>query len=224
MRDLWLRAALGAALILSLSAGVAAQEDDGPRGDTLLWPDVQASIKLRPDVRLLLFGSVRFGRDVSAVVDRRVGAGFTFDLGKYVLLTPFYQYSLAQPTPQRRTREHRFYLDLTLRLPLKGGLTLSDRHRGELRRINGALSGRYRNRLQLERPVVIHDYKFTPYLAGELNYDGRFHAWNRNRIYLGARLPVREQVTLDSYYMRQHDGRARPGFLHVVGVIVRLDF
>jgi hypothetical protein len=171
---------------------------------------------LRPRITLNLFGTLRAGRNISAVTDKQIAAGLNFNLGKYLSVGPNYRYLSSN-------REHRFYVDLTLRVPLRFGLLLSDRHRGELRDVSGVVFGRYRNRLQIERAFTIHDHKITPYLSGEMNYDGRFHAWVRNRIFVGARLPVQKHLTLDSYYARQHDGRSRPGYLHIIGMIFRVE-
>jgi len=223
MHKIWLRVMLWAVLIIGGSSAAFAQHSDDLRGDTQLWPDLQLSIKLRPQISANFYGTIRMGRNISTATDAQIGAGLSFRLGKYLSLSPNYRYLFAHPTPVRYTREHRFFVDLTVRVPLRFGFAVSDRHRGDLRDINGVISGRYRNRLQLERALTVHDHKLTPYLAGEMNYDSRYHAWVRNRVFIGARMPVQKHLTLDSYYARQHDGRSRPGYLHMIGMIFRVE-
>ena len=82
--------------------------------------------------------------------------------------------------------EHRILLEQTLRLPLPVGPLLSDRNRQGFRFLSGDLSVRYRNRVTLEREFGIRRFKFTPYASGEIYYDIRFHAFNRNRMIAGV--------------------------------------
>lgn len=211
-------------LLLVCSPRLSAQSPADANADTQLWPDLQISIRLNPRVSANFFGTLREGRNINALVSEQIGAGAGLILNRYLSLSPLYRFIANQPTPTRHSTEHRFYLDLTARLPLGRGFALVDRNRGELRQINGVLSRRYRNRLQLERAFSLHDHKITPYVAGELFYEDRYHLWSRSQYLIGARFPLQQHLTLDSYYMRMIDVRARPGHLHVIGTIVRLDF
>ena len=83
---------------------------------------------------------------------------------------------------------------------------------------------RYRNRVQLERPVAVGERRLTPYAAFEAFYDTRFRAWSRFQIYTGTRFPLTKQITLDSFYMHQWDSRAIPGYIDVVGALWRIEF
>lgn len=209
--------------LLVCGPAVSAQSADG-NADTQLWPDLQISLRYNQRVSFNFFGTVREGRNLTAPVTEQIGAGVTFTLNKYFSAAPAYRFVASQPTPTRHSDEHRFFLDFTARLPLGRGFTLVDRNRGELRDINGIFSRRYRNRLQLERIVNVREHHITPYAAGELFYEDRYHLWTRSLYLFGARIPVQKHVTLDSYYLRYIDVRSRPGHLHIVGTIVRLDF
>lgn len=79
------------------------------------------------------------------------------------------------PTELRHSSEHRYFLDVTARLPLSHGFTLLDRNRGELRDLDGLFSRRYRNRLQLERAFSARERRIPPYIAGERFYEDRYH-------------------------------------------------
>ena len=174
---------------------------------------------------MLLYGTFHFGKNVSDLNEEQLGVGFNFFLNKYFSLSPAYRYIKGQPPGRFHTKEDRFFLDLTGRLPLGEAFVLSDRNRGEFRRINGIDSGRYRNRLQIERSFKINKHKVTPYLADEVFYNGLFHSWNRNRIYAGVRVPIAKRLGVDGYFLEQNDSHDRPFTRrHVIGLSLRFDY
>lgn len=213
-----------AVLLAWLSFPALAQKADDPRRDSQTWPDVTATIKLDDKFSLILFGTIRFGRDDTALVSHQAGIGFSRKLGKYLTGGVQYRYVDNEPTPNRQSTEHRVFADLTPRVPLKFGFQVSDRNRMEWRNINDKVSWRYRNRVQFERPISVGERKITPYISGETMYDTRYDNLTRSQFFVGARVPIVKHFTLDGFYMRQFDARANPGFLHVVGTFIRLDF
>ena len=213
------------AVVLSCGRLAAlAQKPDDPRRDSQIWPDVTVNIKLDESLSLVLYGTIRLGRNDTALISQQAGIGLNRRFSQN--LTGGFQYRFIEnePTPNRLSTEHRLFAELTPRAPLKFGFQVSDRNRIEWRNINHKVSWRYRNRLQFERPVKIGSRKITPYLAGESMYDTRFDTWNRNQIYIGARVPIVKHFTFDGFYMKQWDARSVPGFLNVVGTFVRLEF
>ncbi len=223
-----LRATTLTALLITCCSFAAAQPrpkpDDDPRHDIQIWPDTQITLKLRPNFNLTFFGTVRAGRDSSAFVSEQAGIGVSRSFGRHFSSSFFYRYVNSEPTPDRQSREHRLFVDLTPRRALGWGLSLSDRNRIEWRDVNARISWRYRNRLQFERPLAVGEKKVTPYVAGEVMYDTRFHAWNRSQVLIGTRVPLSKHVTFDGFYMRQFDARVQPGFLHVIGAFWRLEY
>jgi hypothetical protein len=215
---------LFAVLLSSAGSSAFAQHSDDPRRDSQIWPDTTITIKLDRNFSLVLFGTLRMGRDDSAVVSQQAGISLSRSFGKRFVSTMGYRYIENEPTPDRQSTEHRVFADFTPRTQLKYGFSLSDRNRIEWRNINQKISWRYRNRLQFERPITVRERKITPYVAGEPMYDTRFHAWNRTQLYFGARLPLVKHITFDGFYMKQLDARVQPGFLNVFGAFWRLDF
>ena len=195
-----------------------------PAGDVQIWPDVQISVKLRPKIALYLFGTLREGRNLSAVTNEQWAAGFTFTLNQFLYVRPSYRYSASQIVRERHTQEHRFILELNTRLPLPAKFALVNRQQAEYRNLNGRSIGRYRARLQLEHPFTAGDYTFTPYTSYEQFYEGAYHSWSRSRAMIGTRWPVQQHLTLDTYYLKQNDARSRPGYLHAIGVVFRFDY
>jgi hypothetical protein len=189
--------------------------------DTQMWHDVQTATALSKEVDFNLFGTVRLGRDVTHLVDRRVGAGFTFKIGKYLTLAPWYLNSVTRPSEGRKGNENRLNFAATVRFPA-GEFTLSDRNLFERRLRFPLNSTRYRNRFQIEHGVKPGGVQLGLFASDEVFYDWSVDDWVRNRFTAGMSRRFNKHLTADLYYMRQNDGRSRPGDLHVIGVTYRL--
>jgi hypothetical protein len=213
--------------ICVLSTGtVGAQSTEGSVADAQLWSEVQALIQFNPRVSLYLFGTLRFGSGLTPFVDEHAGIGVNLRLGKHFMFQPVYRRVTANPLSSRAVGEHRFVIDFTGEAPLKGGWRILDRNRIEPRIIRGDFSVRYRNRLQVERTLLLGERKhpLTPYLAGEIFYNSRTRAWNRSRLNLGARLPINNHLGLDLYYMYQYDDRSPPNNLHTAAIRFNIEY
>jgi hypothetical protein len=216
-------------VIASALPGVPAQAPAPvPEEDTQLWNDLQVAVALGEKVDFNLFGTLRFGRDVTHLVDRRVGVGFTFRVGEYLKqpadflsLAAWHLNLITRPGEGRKGNEHRLNLAATLRFPA-GKLGLSDRNLFE-RRVRSPLSStRYRNRFQLDYPAKLKDGQFGVFASDEVFYDWSVDEWVRNRFAAGLTRRFNRHFTADVYYMRQNDARSRPGDLHVLGLTYRL--
>jgi Protein of unknown function (DUF2490). len=207
--------------ILLLSSGQAVGQTPVPRADTQSWNDVQLTIPISKKVDFLIQGTLRMGGNLSKAVDERWGFGFNYKLSKYVTLSELYLHREARPPNGRHEVEERLTVGATLRKPI-GKLTLSDRNLVERRwRQPQVDSWRYRNRIQLERPFKIQKAKFTWFVADEIFYDWSLHDWVRNRFSVGASHVFNKHFTGDLYYLRQNDGRSRPGDINVIGTVLR---
>jgi hypothetical protein len=212
------------ALILCVSASGRAQDSSvDAEEDTQLWNDIQLAVGLSKEVDFNLFGTFRFGRDISHLVDRRAGVGLTFRAGKYLSLAPSYLNIVTRPFEGRKGNENRLIFAATVRLPL-GKFVLSDRNQFERRLRFPLNSTRYRNRLQVEHPVKLGATELSLFAADEVQYDWSLNGWTRNRFIAGVSRRFSNHFTGDVYYMRQNDGRSRPGDLNVLGLTYRLRF
>lgn len=191
------------------------------RGDTQQWNDIQVTVPVSKIVDFNLYGTLRFGRDVSHLVDRRAGVGFTFKAGKYLTFAPSYLHIVMRPTEGRKVNENRLVFAATARVPI-GKFTLSDRNQFERRLRFPTDSTRYRNRLQIEHPVKIGKTSLQLFASDEVFYDWSFNAWVRNRFAVGVSRKFNQHFTADIYYMRQNDSHSTPGDLNVIGVTYRL--
>ena len=168
-----------------------------------------------------LLGTLRFGRDIRRPVDERVGAGFTWKIGKYWQVSPNYLHIGMQPIRNRKIWENRLTLPVTFRFNWDK-FRLSDRNQFEHRiRNSGLRSNRYRNRFQVEHPVGHKEWSLSLYAADEVFYDWTVDRWVRNRFTIGASKVFNKHFTQDLYYLRQNDGVSIPGDLNVIGTTLR---
>jgi len=197
----------------------AAQSVD--RTDNQQWTDVQLAVPVTKNFDFNILGTLRLGRDINRPVDERVGAGFTWKIGKYWQVSPNYLHIGMQPFRGRKVWENRLSLPVTLRFNVDK-FRLSDRNLIERRlRNSGARSTRYRNRFQVEHPVGDKEWNLSLYVADEVFYDWSIDRWVRNRFTIGTSKVFNKHFTQDFYYLRQNDGVSIPGDLNVIGTTLR---
>lgn len=202
-------------LLILLVSGASAQSVD--RTDNQLWTDVQLAVPVTKSFDFNILGTLRLGRDINRPVDERVGAGFTWKIGKYWTVSPNYLHIGMQPVRGRKIWENRLTLPVTLRFNLDK-FRLSDRNQFEHRiRNSGLRTNRYRNRFQVEHPVG----PLSLYVADEVFYDWAVDRWVRNRFTIGASKVFDKHFTQEFYYLRQNDGVSVPGDLNVIGTTLR---
>ena len=189
--------------------------------DNQFWNDVQLAVPVTSKVDFNILGTLRIGRDISHSVDERIGAGFSYKLGKYLTIAPNYLHIGMQPFRGRRVWENRLSLPITVRFDLDK-FRLSDRNLFERRlRNSGVKITRYRNRFQIEHPIGRDKWSLSLYLADEVFYDWSVDRWVRNRFTAGGSKVFNKHFTQDVYYLRQNDGVSVPGDLNVIGTTLR---
>jgi hypothetical protein len=192
-----------------------------PETDTQSWNDVQFTVPMTKKVDFVLLGTLRLGDNLTTPVDERFGLGFNYKLNKYVTLTEAVFGREAKLPFGRREHELRVIFGPTLQKAF-GKFTLSDRNWFEHRwREPQVDAWRYRNRARVEHPFQINKHKFNWFISDEVFYDRSLKDWVRNRAAIGANHAFNKHVTLELYYMRQNDGRSRPGDLHIIGTLWR---
>jgi uncharacterized protein DUF2490 len=205
--------------VLCLSvANTSAQVD---RTDNQFWSDYQLAAPVTKNFDFNILGTLRVGRDFGHPVDERIGAGFTFRLGRYVTISPNYVHIGMQPVAGRRIWENRLTLPVTVRFNA-GNFRLSDRNQFERRMRNSGLkANRYRNRFQVEHPVGNKDWQLSLFVSDEVFYDWFVNRWVRNRFSVGATKVFNRHFTQELFYLRQNDGVSIPGDLNVIGTSLR---
>jgi len=205
-----------------LCAANAAGQSPVPKSDTQSWNDVQLTIPLNKKTEFVVIGTLRIGDNITKPVDERWGLRFNYALNKYVALQTVYFHRDARPPNGRHEREERGTVGANLRVPL-GKFTFNSRNWFERRWREPQIDAwRYRNRLQLEHPFKIGKMKFAWVVSDEFFYDWSLHDWVRNRFAVGVNHTFNKHFTLDTYVMRQNDGRSRPGDVNVIGTTWRI--
>lgn len=212
-----------------------------PTTSNELWPEVDVYFNVKPKLRLYLIGtvsrSVEDGERRNAdAVEAQIGAHIDYIPNQHVILRTGYRFGTSLGNTDDPYKEHRLLTEQTLRKLLPGDLLLSDRNREDFRFINGDFSFRYRNRVTLEREFHLFKQRpITPYVSGEIYYDTRYRAWNRNRLAAGVQTSLRRgplrkmllpkrQVILDLYYMRQNDSRSDTQHVNAIGAALAFHF
>lgn len=209
-------------MLLNVDSVCAQTRRPAPKDDTQSWNDVQLTVPLNKRVDFILLGTLRIGRNITHPVDERIGFNFSYKVNKYFTLAPGYLHIETQPVEGQQSHEERLSIAGTLTLPKKR-FTLSDRNTLERRFRSPQLDAtRYRNRLQLEYPFKLQGTKLTFVTSDEVFYDWSLHDWVRNRFSIGVRKTFNKHFATDLYYLRQNDGRSRPGDLNVIGTIFRI--
>jgi len=217
MKTLMLSVACLAAFALPVFGQARVPEDDNQS-----WNDIQVTIPLNKKTEFVLLGTVRIGDNVTSFVDERVGVRLNYAIQKYVTLQTLYFHRDAKPPNGRHEREERLTFGANFRIPM-GKFTLNTRNWFERRWRHPQVNAwRYRNRIQLDHPFKIGTTKFNWLLSDEFFYDWSLHAWPRNRAAAGISHTFNKHLTLEIYYMRQNDGRARPGDLNIIGTTWRV--
>jgi len=214
-----------------------------------VWPEIDLYIHVKPKVRLYFLGSVSRSVEDGELFsgqgsEAQVGAHVDYIPSDHVILRTGYRYSTAIGNNSEPFREHRLITEQTFRKLLPADVIVSDRNRQDFRFISGEdFSFRYRNRVTFERefhlpkwvPKLLTRRSITPYVTGEISYDTRFSAWNRNRMALGFQQSLRRtllrkmglprrQIILDVYFMKQNDSHAQTQHLRALGLALNYFF
>ena len=206
-----------------------------------VWPEIDVYIHVKPKVRLYLLGTVSKTAEDGELrnaqgFEAQIGAHIDYIPNDHLILRAGYRYGTSVGDSDDPFKEHRLLTEQTLRKMLPGELLLSDRNREDFRFVDGDFSFRYRNRVTIEREVhLFRGRTITPYVSGEIFYDTRSSAWNRNRLAVGfqqslRRGPLRRmllpkrQVILDLYFMRQNDSRAETQHVNGIGAALAFYF
>jgi len=221
-----------AALVLLLVASAAAQ---APQRDTQMWNEFLLIKHLQNHFSVTAWMSLRSVDNITRLGEEHVGGAASYDVVRklpafaadndksstfrYFSGAVWYRFQRQADTGVPLVHENRLFVEGTARLPLPHGFRINDRNRYEWRWIGGRYSNRYRNRYELEKEFA----HVTPFIAGETFYDWRFHEWNRQRDYVGLRLPKFHHAIFETYFMHEDDSHALP-HKNVIGTALRFEY
>ena len=225
----------GLILLVVLSCGLA--HGQTPEHFWEAWPSVKAAFELRPKMRLQLFGELENGEEFP-FLQWKAGALFSYRMKRILglrhadideehdhalVVAGGYEY-LNTAQGDKKKREHRIIIQATPRYVPGADISISDQNKVEFRWVNGAYDVRYRNKVTVDRPFKLNDFRFTPYASGELFYDRNHRSWNENRYAFGAQLPYKKRLMVDTFYLRQNCTTCSQNPLNVWGITLNLYF
>lgn len=107
--------------------------------------------------------------------------------------------------------EDRLLLVATPRYRPFGRWLIEDRNRVEFRWVDGDYETRYRNRLAVERDLLVGSFRFTPYVSAEFFYSFGNNSWDEQQYAVGIQWPFRRVFMVETYYLYQHTTKAPTG-------------
>lgn len=200
-----------------------------PTDDVQFWNETSLTIPLfktkdekgKETERVSLFfnGVLRLGRNVSHLVDERIGFGFDFKINKYVSLSPSYLYVAAQPYRGRRDFESRFRFAVNLEKKFEK-FSVRDRNLFEFSFKNSRSdSTRYRNKFQLNYPIKKDGKElFTPFAADEIYYDFQAKDLTRNDFSAGIAKQLNKNLSADFFYLLRNNKGNVLKYVNVFGI------
>jgi hypothetical protein len=153
------------------------------------------------------------------------GGGLTGELR----LSPNWSVGGGAYEVQARSASSGHRLDATLPLAYVtgawevAGMRLSNRNRIEDVLGVPGHPWRYRNRLQVDRPIEGLPPVRSIFASDEVFYDFDHERFSRNRAQVGVTLAPAGPAAIQIYYMRQDDAYARPGGLNILGLSLKVD-
>ena len=202
---------------MAICASSVCGQTTTPHSASQVWLEQQLALPLNQRVDFVLLGYGHFGKKSERPVAEHAatGLGASVRLGEHVTLFPFYTHFENQSATRVRSKEERFTLETTIKIPF-GRFTASYRDRFEYHWRQPQLNFIHsRHRLQIEHPLGWR--KLNWFIGDEIFYDTHFSAWIRNRAYAGVGKKFNAHLTVEVYYLRQNDGHSHPGDLNVLG-------
>ena len=220
LRTLWL-----SLLFLTVAGRVVRAQE------TQFLPEVDVYLKLNSNVRLRVQAKdtreggdptqAALGSDLDLYVKPliRLKEVTAFDLddakSRPLVFAAGYHY-LASPGS---ASTNRIELTATPHLPMKPGLLLTDTNRADLDWSDGKFTWRYRNRLEIEKPLTFRSYHPAPYSSVEVYHESKYQKVSTTEVYVGCLFPIRKRLELDPYYEHQNNtGKSPNSQLHGIGL------
>lgn len=214
-------------------APAVSQEDDRFQ----FWPEIDLYYRFDSQWRLFSYASLTRERD-DPYTDRQFGAnidysfyplppllgvtGTDFERFRAFMFRVGYNRARSTGESKGKYKEDRVLAEAQFRLAVTEQLLLSDRNRGEIRKVNGASCWRYRNRFRVERQFNIPVVKLTPHLSAEVYYDSRYAAWNRILYSIGVEWSLEWGLILETSYDQVEDFQPNHSTLRALAVTLSL--
>ena len=228
---------MGLSLASILGSTVAKAQAPTPSTETEIWPEVDAHIQLPSHLRVLTFFGLEQGIGFPFQQWYTAAAlGYQFkpilrkhivnidpDKEHYFLFGGGYEFLRTVQSGDVH-HENRITIDSTPGFLLPPGILVRDRSWLELRWMDGNYSTTYRNMLTVERPFLVHGFRFSPYASAEVFYDSPKHSWDQEWYTGGIQWPYKRLLMLETYYRRENCDTCTPTNWNAAGMTLNFYF
>jgi hypothetical protein len=197
--------------LVSLGGLCVAQEIDPPGGTRgpLFAPTgyLELIVPPQPRVGLKLYGF--YAGEVKAPVAQ---LDVNIRTTKFLTITPSYLYVAVPPSGlsaavsrpgvrfTRTYEENQFRIDGTLKFTIHK-FEILERNMYVRRFRPAGQNNRYRNRIEVARPLVVKGRAWRPFASYEAFYDWGLGGWTRNRVWSGVMVTLQKHVALQPSYV-----------------------
>ncbi|MCM3903595.1 MAG: DUF2490 domain-containing protein [Pyrinomonadaceae bacterium] len=198
--------------------------------DAEFWPTGNFNYDITTGLRLQLNGErvdeggerriqTKYGAYLNYRMRRIVSRLTHIDSEDHYYITMSLGYEYVSPTG-----EDRLVVQGTPRYEPGLGILLTDRSRFEFRWLEPGYDFRYRNKLTAKRNIRLGKVNLSPYAAGEVYWDRKYHAFNENSYSFGIEHPFKNWFMLDTFYQRQNCNTCSKEKINVLGLSVNFFF
>jgi len=229
--------AFGLSVLLICGTGFASQSLHAQNTETEFWPEMDAHVQFKSNLRVLAFtgleqgvgypfqqwyAAAALGYQLKPIL-RPHPENIDPDKEHYLLFGGGYEF-LRTVKSGNVTHEDRITIDMTPGFRPTANLLVRDRNWTEFRWIDGAYSTTYRNMASVEGDLLIHGLRLSPYGAVEVFFDGSKHSWDQEWYTGGVEWPYKRLLMLDTYYRRENCATCSPQNWNAGGVTLNFYF
>ncbi len=123
-------------------------------------------------------------------------------------------------------KEHMLFTEIHKRIPVKGGITISQRFRTDCRWLgqDGVFSYRFRYRIMAEKEYKARRGSFVPYVNSEFFWDSRYTTISRFRLIGGATADRGSGFACEANLTYQYDDTYNTANLYALNIILHVFF
>jgi hypothetical protein len=212
------RLPLLAVAFLLLGTRVEAQ----PTYNYEFWPEIDLHHWFGPNTQIIVMGSTNRDRDSGSAYQGEFGATVEHRFTDWFRGRIGYRHGNA--LDGSGFYENRLLTEQTFRMRLPAEVIVGFRTREDFRWLNTGYSMRFRERIQVQRDLIVGRYSFTPYGSTEVYYDTRYGQFSRYRLTAGSTFPTVRGVAVEPYFTHQVDFASGTSITDALGLILHATF
>ncbi len=202
-----------------LGGGAVLAQDDG---DWQLWHTFAMEGKVG-QTTVKMEGELRFGSDMSTLYYHHADVSFWRKVTEMISMGLAYR-QVYENKHGSWEEENRPHVDAAAVWKVKD-VKIKNRFRVEYRMRDGKKDVfRFRNKISVSPPFQIKGSNLKPFAADEIFIDDE-GTFTRNRLYVGVKIPARNNVKVDAFYLWQTSKKSGDWLdFNVIGVKIGLRF